>query len=169
MGEPLYIKSIDSQKMELSDDSEWQPLPGLEFPLSWKIGDKITHHSKEGRFASVLRRIINETKNEETGAIPIKALDDLRKSLGKNASEEDYPNLDVEIKIKKAESDLIWLQDDSKWHMWSHLPRDPGAWEVGDRVIVTRHITKSKESKLYQMENVQTKKTLMALFLGYER
>ena len=163
----LHIKSIDPQKMVLDDDSEWQPLPSLEFSSSWKIGDEIVSEKKGERFS--LWRLINNTRKQETGAVPINAPGDISKSLGKSGSEEEYTNLDKEIKIKKASGELIWLKDDSKWQMYNPTPWDPGLWEVGGAVIVTQRAKKSMESKLYQMENVETRKSLMAIFLGYER
>jgi len=165
----LNIKSINPQKMVLNDDSEWQPLPGLEFPSSWKTGDEIIHHKKEGRFSSLLYRVTNNTKNQEAGAIPVSSGDDIRKSLGKSgAAEEEYANLNVDIKIKKAAGDLIWLQDDSKWQMYNPTLHDPGPWENGDVVIVTRRVAKSV-SKKYEMKNVATGKELMAIFMGHEK
>jgi hypothetical protein len=167
MGEPLYIKFIDSQKMVLSDNSEWLFWPGME-PLSpWKIGDQISKKEKEGKFS--IYRMINITRQkQEAGVYPVGAPEDISKSLGPSGSEKEYTNLGVEIKIKKASDDLIWLEDDSKWQMYNPTLRDPGPWEVGDMVIVTRLAEKSM-SKRYQMKNLQTERSLMAVFMGYER
>lgn len=168
MSEPLYIKSIDSKKMILSDDSEWLFWPGMEPPSRWKVGDQVDRKEKEGKFS--VTRVINITRQkQEAGVFLDSTSGDIKKSLGSMGSDEKYVNLDKEIKIKRAEGELIWLEDNSKWHMWSHLPYDPGPWEIGDKVIVTQHVAKSKDSKKYQMKNIETGKELMAMFLGYER
>ena len=168
MSELLYIKFIDSKKMILSDDSEWLFWPGMEPPSPWQIDDQIDKKEKEGKH-SVCRMINITRQKQEAGAYLNSTSGDIKKSLGPSDSEGEYTNLDKEIRIKKAEGELIWLKDDSKWQMYPPALEDPGPWEVGDAVIVTQRVKKSAESKLYQMENVETRKSLMAIFLGYER
>jgi hypothetical protein len=152
--------------MVLSDGSEWQFWPGMEPPSPWKVGDKV-EKGREGKFSI---KFINITRQkEEAGVSTVSPSGAIEKNLDLKVSKEEYPSLDVAIRITKTSGELIWLEDDSKWHMWSDLPRDPGLWEINDRVIVTRRLAKSKESKKYQMKNVNTGKELTAMFLGYER
>jgi hypothetical protein len=157
------IESIDQGNMRLNDGSEWQPLPGLGFPLSWKIGDEVKSEKRGERFS--LWRLINKTRNQETGGVPVSVPSNIKKTL---SPKEEYTNLDNEIRIKKAEGELIWLEDDSKWQMYLPALGDPGSWNIGDIVIVSRRVSKST-SKMYQMKNIQTNKELMAIFMGRER
>lgn len=166
MSELLRIKYINPKKMILDDGSEYTEL--TPYYPSWKTGDTIVIEKKEGKFSKMLCRVINKTKNQEIAAFLTSASGDIKKSLALKPSEEEYVNLDTKIRIKKASGELIWLEDDSKWQMWSHLPRDPGPWDEGHVVIVTQRILKSM-SKKYQMKNVNTERELTAMFLGYER
>lgn len=114
-------------------------------------------------------RAINKTRNnEEAGVVPINPPGDLSKSLGKNGSAEEYTYLGEEIKIKDAVNERIWLADNSKWEMYNPALGVPGFWEIGDAVIVSRRVAKSI-SKMYEMQNVKTGVTLIAVFLGYEQ
>jgi len=85
--------------------------------------------------------------------------------LGNYDSAEEYTNTGMEITIKDASLDLIWLRDGSKWQMYNPALGVPGFWEIGDPVIVTRRIA-IKISKIYEMLNIKTGVTLMAVFLA---
>jgi len=166
-GDPKNIKSIDPQIMTLDDDSQWQFFPATKLLSAWRAGDQVVVEKKEGKFS--LYRVINKTrKNEEAGVVPIRTPGDLSKSLGKNGSAEEYTNLNTEIKIKDAVNERIWLADNSKWEMYNPALGVPGFWEIGDAVIVSRRVAKSL-SKMYEMLNVKTGVTLIAVFLGYEQ
>ena len=166
---------FDLPFMMLKDDDDRI----LEFPMrltppptGWMVGDTVVIEPVGARRKGeekVLHKVINKSKKQKAGVIWSNLPDNIKKSLDLSKSKEEYTNTDVEIRINKALGELIWLKDDSKWHMWPHLPRDPGPWEAGDTVIVTRRVKKSAERKLYKMENVETGKSLMAIFLGYER
>ena len=166
-GDPKSIKSIDPQKMILDDDSQWQFFPATKLLSAWQKGDQVVIEKKEGKFS--LYRAINKTrKNEEAGVVPINPPGDFSKSLGKDGSAEEYTNLNTEITIKNAVNDWVWLADNSKWQMYNPALGVPGFWEIGDAVIVSRRVAKSI-SKMYEMLNVKTGVTLIAVFLGYEQ
>lgn len=166
-GYPKSIKFIDLQKMILDDDSQWQFFPATKLLSAWRAGDQVVVEKKEGKFS--LYRVINKTrKNEEAGVVPIGIPGDISKSLGKDGLAEEYTNLNTEIKIKDAVNERIWLADDSKWEMYNPALGVPGFWEIGDTVIVSRRVAKSI-SKMYEMLNVKTGVTLIAVFLGYEQ
>jgi len=166
-GYPKNIKSIDPKKMimVLDGDSQWQFFPATKSLSVWQAGDQVVIEKKEGRFS--LYRAINKTrKDEEAGVVPINAPSDISKS--KYGQAEEYTNLGVEIKIKDAVNERIWLVDGSKWDMYNPMLGVPGFWGIGDAVIVTRRFLESM-SKIYEMQNVKTGITLIAVFLGYEQ
>ena len=164
VNKPLKIKSINSKGMTLEDDSQWQFFPATKSLSAWRVDDQVVIETKGGIFS--LYRAINKTrKNDETGVVQINASDDIGKSLD---STEEYSNLNREITIKDAVNDWIWLADDSKWQMYNPALGVPGFWEIGDMVIVSRRVAKSM-SKMYEMLNVKTGVTLIAVFLGYEQ
>ncbi|MCX5668914.1 MAG: hypothetical protein NTX89_02170 [Candidatus Omnitrophica bacterium] len=163
----LKIKSINSKVMTLDDDSQWQFFPATKSLSAWRVDDQVVIEMKGGIFS--LYRAINKTrKNDETGVALINASSDISKSLGNDGSAEEYTNISMEITIKDVSLDLIWLRDGSKWQMYNPALGVPGFWEVGDPVIVTRRIA-IKISKIYEMLNIKTGVTLMAVFLGYEQ
>ena len=165
-GDPKKINSIDSQKMILDDGSQWQFFPATKLLSAWRIGDQVVVEKKEGKFS--LYRAINKTrKNEEAGVVLISSPSGISEPVGNEGSEE-YTNLNTEITIKDASLDLIWLRDGSKWQMYNPALGVSGFWEIGDPVIVTRRIA-IKISKIYEMLNIKTGITLMAVFLGFEQ
>jgi len=167
MIEPLYIKDISPERIVLSDNSIYQFWPGMEPQSSWESGDRIEKSEKEGRIK--IFRFINITKQkQEAGGIPVNN-PELSKSNGPDVPADVYSNLDSEIRIKRAEGELIWLEDNSKWQMYNPALASHGDWNAGDTVIVTQRMVKSKDSKRYEMKNLATGKELISIYLGYEK
>ncbi len=167
MSEMLYIKQINSEKLVLSDGSEFSDL--TPYYPSWKVDDEVKVEEKEGKFSRILCKVIHKKTKQEIAAFRTQVPSNLEKRLCSNERlEEEYANLDKEIRIRKASGELIWLQDDSKWQMYLPALGNPGSWDIGDTVIVSHGVSKST-SKIYQMKNIQTNKELMAIFMGYER
>lgn len=163
MSEQLSISSIDSKKLILSNGSEYSDLtPAYR---SWKAGDRITVKKKDGFFSKILHRLINETRNQEAVAFLVFVPGDLKKRLEVAPPGGLYPNIEVELLIKDVSGESIRLEDNSRWHMYAPALDDPGPWEVGQRVVVTQPLSKSR-SKKYQMKNMETEKELLAFFLG---
>lgn len=173
------ITYIDSKKMSLEDESQWQFLPTMSPPSSWKVGDRVKPEQMGSFKSDVLYAIMGVTKKDTStqaqylGGAKGESSDI---NVSKSITDREYPasNMDRSWRIKKAAGNIIVLEDDSVWKLTAALSlgmnsRALSNWQEGHNATVSRSIGKSHDIRNYQVKNDDTGITLIGTFEGWER
>lgn len=170
-GKPIRISYVapDGKMIILADGSQWAAASafGLDqsHALIWSPSERVMVMERGNELGNVFT-----IRNLDMGENSRWIFQGYTEETTLTSSDEEYPNLGVVIPIKKVSGELIWLQDDSKWHMYNQALQDPGPWDRGHLVIVSRGVMENRQKRnLYQMENQSTKQLLMAIFMEYDK
>lgn len=170
----LKIKSINSQKMELDDDSTWEFMGAERPPVTWQAGDVIVVRRPAGNPPYQTRYgITNKTrKDREISAVYMgggTSMEEIVKINKKFQHSKEYPaeRLEKVWKVRKLlEDGAILLEDWSVWQLSLLASRDEGEWAEGQNVCVT----KSNSGRGYRIENLDMKRPpFIASFLGFQQ
>lgn len=166
----MKIKYIDSKKMILEDDSEWQFLGANPPPVSWKAGDDVDIEKRGQKIKSDI--VINRTKEDQERAIAyIKGGISKRYKTGE---EEAYPDewLDQDWKVKDLlEDGHIVIADPSPngsiWLINNYSSKNEGNWAPGQRIRISKGNARFVS---YQIENFDINRPpFVASFMGWAK
>lgn len=162
MIEPLHIIKIESQKMTLSDNSEWLFWPGAEPKSAWQVNDRI-EKGREGKFS--IEFINLDKQKQKAGAYPV---DTSGGVIGKGFKIYPRENLDKNWRIKELYDDgSVLLEDGSEWYMSELANNDVSEWVLGQYVCISEG---SSELDFYRMKNLKIDKPpFLVKFLGFKQ
>ena len=166
----MKIKYIDSKKMILEDDSEWEFLGANPPPASWKVGDDVDTEKRGEKLKKDIA--INHSRDDQERTVAyIKG--GISKKY-KTGEEDTYPDewLDRDWKIRDLYQDSCIIVADqspngSIWQLKNYSSRNEGKWSPGQRVRISKGNARFVS---YQIENFDINRPpFIASFMGWAK